>query len=97
MALENNFTKIIIEGDSQSLFSVLSKIMQGTKFAEITSNWRLTYGLEELEHLLPRFSTTVPSHIKRNDNRLADRLANIGIDNEGIETKADDLGLSFLP
>ena len=38
MALENNFTKLIIEGDSQILISALSKTLQGTIFLKIMSS-----------------------------------------------------------
>ena len=81
MALENNLTKLVIEGESQILITTLDKIMQGTKITKITRSWRLTNWLEKLVLLLPRLGTSIPSHVKRNDNQLDGILANVGIDN----------------
>jgi len=45
MAIQNNFQKLIVEGDSQVIIDLLGKILNGANLDSISPSWRLSHGL----------------------------------------------------
>ena len=80
MAIQNNFQKLIVEGDSQVIIGLLGKILNGANPDSISPSWRLSHGLQIIVGLLHPNRAIIPSHIRRKVNQVADELANLGID-----------------
>jgi ribonuclease HI len=78
-AIDNHLHNIILEGDSQTIIWLITKILHGKHPRQILPSWRLSRLLEEFGALLrPNLSIT-PSHVKRDMNSIADCLANEGV------------------
>jgi len=45
LAIKNNFTKLIIEGDSQVIIDLLCRILNGANPDRISPSWRLSHGI----------------------------------------------------
>jgi len=72
--------KIFLEGDSQVIIRLATKILHGCDPDKISPSWRLHSLLADLtEHLQPHFSI-ITSHVKREANKVADQLANEAVD-----------------
>jgi hypothetical protein len=80
MALQNNYTKLIVEGDSQIIIGLLRRILHGVNPDNISPSWRLTHGLQIIVGLLHSQQVIIPTHIRRKVNQIADELANVGIE-----------------
>jgi ribonuclease HI len=80
MALDQNLTCLIIEGDSKIIIDLATKILNGRDPGKITPSWRLLGPLYSFQALLRPSLTLTPSHIRRSANKVADRLANAGVD-----------------
>jgi ribonuclease HI len=80
MALDQNLTCLIIEGDSKIIIDLATKILNGRDPGKITPSWRLLGPLYSFQALLRPSLTLTPSHIRRSENKVADRLANAGVD-----------------
>ena len=80
MALDQNLTCLIIEGDSKIIIDLETKIMNGRDPGKITPSWCLLGPLYSFQALLRPSLTLTPSHIRRSVNKVADRLANAGVD-----------------
>jgi ribonuclease HI len=80
MALDQNLTCLIIEGDSKIIIDLVTKILNGRDPGKITPSWRLLGPLYSFQALLRPALTITPSHIRRSANKVADRLANAGVD-----------------
>jgi hypothetical protein len=80
MALDHNLTHLIIEGDSRVIIELATKIINGKDQEKITPNWRLLGPLNSLKALLRPSLTLTTSHIRRSANKVADILANAGVD-----------------
>jgi ribonuclease HI len=80
-AIDKGHHRIILEGDSQVIIRLVTRILHGCNPDKISPRWRL-YGLlaDFSHHLQPHLSITT-SHMKREANKVADRLAN-----EAVET-----------
>jgi ribonuclease HI len=80
MALDQNLTHLIIEGDSKIIIDLATKILNGRDPGKITPSWHLLGPLHSFQALLRPSLTLTPSHIRRSENKVADRLANAGVD-----------------
>jgi ribonuclease HI len=80
MALDQNLTCLIIEGDSKIIIDLETKIMNGRDPGKITPSWCLLGPLYSFQALLRPSLTLTPSHIQRSANKVADRLANAGVE-----------------
>jgi ribonuclease HI len=80
MALDQNLTYLIIEGDSKIIIDLATKILNGRDPRKITPSWCLLGPLYSFQALLRPSLTLTPSHIQRSVNKVADRLANAGVD-----------------
>jgi ribonuclease HI len=79
IASKQNFHHLIIEGDSKFLIQGLRKVITGMKSDRVSRHWKLQAGYENLAILSRSFSTILCVHVRRNANKLADRLANKGV------------------
>jgi hypothetical protein len=79
MAIKNNFSKLIVEGDSQIIINLLRKILNGASPDRISPSWRLLHGLQSITDSLRPNLAIIPAHVRRSANQVADELANIGI------------------
>jgi ribonuclease HI len=85
LAIENNFTKMVVEGDSLVIINLFGRILNGADPERISPSWRLSYGLRTIVDLLQPNQAFIPSHIRRKANQVADELANVGTNWEGPE------------
>ena len=82
--------KIIIRGDSE----LIIKQMRGEYRVK---NPDLKQLYDEAQHLLAQFDKSKIEHNYREDNTLADKLANLAMDRKGEVTDVDDPGPSPSP
>jgi hypothetical protein len=80
LALDHNLTCLIIEGDSKVIIELASKIINGRNPEKITPSWRLLGPLYSFQAILRPSLTIITSHVKRDANKVADKLANAGVD-----------------
>jgi hypothetical protein len=85
MAIKNNFTKLVVEGDSQIIINLLRKILNGASPDRILPSWRLLHGLQSITDSLRPELAIIPAHVRRKANQVADELANMGISRRGSE------------
>ena len=82
MAIDKGHRRIILEGDSQIITRLATKIIHGCDPEKISPSWRLYNLLAEFSHHLQPHLTITTSHVKRDANRVADRLANEAVAQE---------------
>jgi ribonuclease HI len=81
-AIDNHFHKITLEGDSQIIIQLITKILHGENPLKISPSWRLSGLLEDFGALHSPNLTIIPSHVKREANKVADCLENEGVTTE---------------
>eukprot|EP00253_Pinus_taeda_P023835 PITA_23835 len=74
------FFPLEVEGDSQILIEAAIWIHLGTSVEKIASIWWLLSRLEQIEEWLKAPRSITFKHIRRTTNKVADRLANQGVD-----------------
>lgn len=79
LASDLNLTHLIIEGDSKIIISLVAKIINGTDPEKITPSWHLMGPLNNLQSLLHPSLTLISSHIRREANKVTDKLSNEGV------------------
>jgi ribonuclease HI len=79
-ASQFGYQKLIIEGDSRVILALFTKLLNGSEPAKISPNWRLLSLLEYLKSSLLPNSVLIPSHVRWEANKVADKLKNVGID-----------------
>jgi len=84
MAVQNQHSCLIFEGDSQVIIQLATRILNGHSPWRASPSWRLLGLMEDFKALISPNLTLIPSHVKREANKVADLLAN-----KGIDTKAD--------
>jgi len=82
IAKSKNLLPLEVEWDSQILIEVAIRIQLGSSVAKIASNWRLLSRLEQIEEWLKTPCSITFRHIWRTTNKVADRLANQGADQQ---------------
>jgi ribonuclease HI len=78
LAINLNINNLIIEGDS--------KVIPINGIAKISPSWRLLSLLETFRSLLKPSLTLLPSHVRQDANKVADKLAN-----EGVNSQSKDI------
>jgi ribonuclease HI len=79
-AIAKGHHKILLEGDSQVIIRLATKILHGSNPDKLSPSWRLHSLLAEFTlHLQPHYSI-ITSHVKREANKVADHLANMAVD-----------------
>ena len=79
LASELNLQPLIIEGDSKVIITLVTKIINGMDLKKITPSWLLLGPLSLLQDFLCPIFTLVTSHIRREANKVAKKLANEGV------------------
>jgi ribonuclease HI len=80
MVVTNRWFPVIIEGDSQIILQMAMNLLHGKLVNKVADNWRLAYNLEQLRSIPIAQSEVHTQHVKRKANKLADILANHGVD-----------------
>jgi hypothetical protein len=80
MALDQNLTCLIIEGDSKIIIDLATKILNGRDPGKITPSWHLLGPLYIFQDLLKPSLSLTPSHIWQSENKVVDRMANAEVD-----------------
>lgn len=80
IAQKEGLTPLIVEGDSQIIINMATKIQQGTEAQKVSRSWRMVTRLELLQLWLRDNKAITFNHIRREGNKLADFLANLGVD-----------------
>eukprot|EP00253_Pinus_taeda_P008458 PITA_08458 len=80
MAQREGLLPLIVEGDSQLLINMAIKIQQGTEAQKVSRSWRMVSRLELLQSWLKDNKAITFNHIRREGNKLADFMANVGVD-----------------
>jgi hypothetical protein len=77
LAIKNDFTKLIVEGDSQIIINLLRRILNGANPDRISPSWRLSHGLQIITDLLqPNLAVISPGwgvsgvHLAHDGGRL---------------------------
>ena len=83
------FHPLEVEGDSQILICMANQLLNGTGAHKIANSWRLEARLEAIEHWLHTNHAIIFQHVKREGNKVADLLANTGVDNEDTLLSGD--------
>ena len=83
-AMDKGYHRIILEGASQVIIKLTTKILHGCNPAKISPSWRLSTLLEDFSCLLQPHFSIIPSHVKRDANKVADCLANEAVE-MGVE------------
>jgi ribonuclease HI len=86
VATKHNFNKIIVEGDSQIIIQLITKILHGEHPLKISPSWRLSRLLEDFVSLVWPYLTIIPSHVKRDTNKVVNCL-----ENEGVATLIEEI------
>ena len=73
---------IILEGDSQLILQMTTKLLHGKPMNKVVDNWRMAHSLEHLRELLCGHSEVHTHHVKRKANRLVNLLANHGVEQQ---------------
>lgn len=81
LAKERGLLPLIVEGDSQIIINMASKLLQGSPVHKVSSSWRMATRLELLQQWLTQNQAISFKNIRREGNKLADFLANLGVDN----------------
>lgn len=80
LAQNKGFFLLIIEGDSQIIINMVSKIMQGTPSSKVSNSWRMAKRLELIDFWLSHHRVITLKHICQEGNKVADILANLGVE-----------------
>ena len=75
-----NFLPIIVEGDSQIVISMANQMLHGTNSAKVATSWRLASRIDALSNWVKVNQAITFTHTKRDGNRVADLMANLGVD-----------------
>jgi ribonuclease HI len=79
-AIAKGHHKILLEGESQVIIRLATRILHGCNPDKISPSWRLHSLLADFTlHLQPHYSI-ITSHVKREANKVADHLANEAVD-----------------
>jgi ribonuclease HI len=80
--IDKGHCSIVLEGDSQVIIHIITKILNGSPPSKISLSWSLLGLLEDFKSLLTSTLSIVPSHVKRTTNSVADCLENEVVERE---------------
>lgn len=78
----HGFHPLEIEGDSQILINMANQLLQGAHANKVANSWRLEARLGLIEQWLNTNRALLFKHVKRDGNKVAELLANMGVDSE---------------
>jgi len=76
----HNYLPLEVEGDSLLLINMVQQLLNGSHASKIATSWRLEARLEAIELELLNNREIIFSHVKRDGNKVADLLANVGVE-----------------
>ena len=82
-----------MEGDSHIIINIARRLQAGSLTSQVSKNWRWESRLNALTQILTGEEAFLLTHVKRERNRVADAMANAGVESEfsfHAETKEDD-------
>jgi len=80
IAKELNLKPLLIEGDSQIIINMAKRIQNGSQTRKVAHSWRLEARLNDIEKELLQNKALSFLHTKREGNKTADLLANLGVE-----------------
>jgi ribonuclease HI len=81
-AIGKGYHQIILEGDSQVIIGLTTKLIHGGNLDKASPSWRLQFLLEDFSQLLQPQLSIIASHVRREANKVADCLANVAVERE---------------
>ena len=82
LSTQFGFLPLVVEGDSQILIAIATQLLNGTRAHKIANSWRLEARLEAIELWLHTNRAIIFQHVKREGNKVADLLANLGVNHD---------------
>ena len=92
-AKETGKLPLVVEGDSQIIINMAHKLQVGSLMTQVSKNWRWESRLSVLLQILVGEESILLTHVKREGNRVADAMANLGVESESpfqAESKEDE-------
>jgi len=80
LAQERVIFPLNIEGDSQIIITMITKLMNGSPIHKVSNRWRMAQRLDLINKWLSQHQAISLKHIKREGNKIANYLANIGVE-----------------
>lgn len=84
LADQLNLQPLIVEGDSQLLINIATHLQNGSQARKIAPSWRLEARLNIMEQFLRNKKAISFNHTRREGNKIADLLANVGVENNQV-------------
>ena len=84
---------LVVEGDSQIIINNARKLQAASLTSQVSKNWRWESRLSILRQILAGEEALLLTHVKREGNRVADAMANTGVESEfsfHAKTKKDE-------
>jgi len=76
---QDNYCNVIIEADFELIINSLKRKNSGTTVEKVSNHWKLIQDFQRIQVYLQNLHTVNFHHVRRKANRLADLLANQGI------------------
>eukprot|EP00253_Pinus_taeda_P006750 PITA_06750 len=83
VAKSRNLHNLMVEGDSSLVITTVQKLQRGIKANKAIKHWRLAKVTESIALLLDGMQGLMFQAIQRRANKVADYLANCGVDSQG--------------
>jgi len=80
LAQDKSWSPLVVEGDSKIILRMAEKVQSGQPAQKVSNSWRLEGRIEQLGGMLKESDACTWSHVRRNGNKVADRLANLGVE-----------------
>eukprot|EP00253_Pinus_taeda_P008637 PITA_08637 len=80
IARELNLHPLMVEGDSQIIINMATRIQNGSQTRKVAHSWRLEARLNNIERELHQHRALTFLHTRREGNKTTDLLANLGVD-----------------
>jgi len=84
IARREGLRKMVVEGDSSLVIDTNKKLNQGSQWENISKSWRNSRLIQDINELIQDFEYIIPTHSRRNGNKVADFLANWGCLHPGV-------------
>ena len=89
MEKENCWLSLLIEGDSQLVINVATKLLKGTNVSKVLRSWRFQITVERLKKILDVGLVVRFNHVRMAGNKVAYKFVNIGMESH-LTKKARD-------